>query len=179
MLTTDTVEDAFDDAGHFIGIPSSEGYPLSTASYGVSVLPVGMGSTVYGQFLFVGYGNFNQGKSNGKGIPFVLTTAGSTNPWSEKMTLSGVVDSSATTTKLANGSMIVTVGTKGSPAVLTYDDGTKQTFGTVGSVSTGRTGFTYTLNPEQAVAYTAAKDAGQDYTVSTTNVGWEFFRMGR
>lgn len=178
MLTTDTVGDAFDDAGHFIGIPAAEGYPLtSTAGYGVSVLPVGMGTTVKGQFLFIGYGNFNQGKSNGKGIPFVLTTAGSTNPWSEKMTLSGVVDKTPVK-KLADGSLIVTVGTTASPAVLTYDDGTKQTFGTVGSVSTGRTGFTYTLDPTQAAAYTAAIAAGQTYTVSTTNIGWEFYRMG-
>lgn len=61
MVTTDTVGDAFDNAGHFIGIPISEGYKLSGTSFGVSVLPVGMGTTVDGQFLFKGYGNFNQG----------------------------------------------------------------------------------------------------------------------
>ncbi|HCN26320.1 MAG TPA: hypothetical protein DIS89_04505, partial [Weissella cibaria] len=172
MVTTDTVGDAFDNAGHFIGIPTSEGYKLSGTSFGVSVLPVGMGTTVDGQFLFKGYGNFNQG-----GQKFVLTTAGSANPWSEQMTLSGVVDQSKTVVT-SNGAIVVTVGTSAAPAKLTYSDGTSQTFGSVNGISTNRTSFTYTLTPEQKIAYQAAVAAGQSYMVSTTDVGWEFYRKG-
>ncbi|WP_371319398.1 mucin-binding protein [Weissella cibaria] len=178
ILTTDTVNDAFDADGKFVGIPSSEGFTakVGTAPYdnrGMNVVPVGMGDTVYGQNLFLGYGNFQQGKQN-----FVLTTTGSVNPWAEKMTLSGIVDDSATTKTLPNGAMIVTVGTKNAPATLTYNDGTQQVYGSVNGVSTNRVSFTYTLSPDEAKAYTSAKAAGKTYTVTTTDYGFELYRKG-
>ncbi|MBJ7679595.1 KxYKxGKxW signal peptide domain-containing protein [Weissella confusa] len=165
MLTTDTVDVAFDANGNYVGIPASVGHPVTTPQNGVSVVPLGMGGEpkANGQVFFTGYDDLQQ-----SGVKFVLASAGSENPWTEKMTVSGVVSA----IKVTNGQTIATVGSNDNPAQITYDDGTTQIY------TSKRPTFSYTLKDDELDAYNTAIAEGKTYTVSHKDIGWELFRNG-